>query len=64
MIILLPKGVLEMEPEESITINLCALGKVIIKSILHSDVNSDAKREPAGTAESRRRPGLRPQLCL
>lgn len=38
MIIPLPKGVLEMGPEESITINLRTLGKVIIKSILHRDV--------------------------
>lgn len=62
MIILLPKGMLEMGLEDSMTINLCTLGKVIIKSILHSDVLSDAKREAAGTAESHRMPELRPQL--
>lgn len=64
MIILLPKGVLEMGPEESITINLLALGKVIIKSILHNDVISNAEREAAGTVESHRIPGRGPQLCL
>ena len=53
-----------MGPEESVTINLCALGKVIIKSILHNDVISDAKREAAGTVESHRIPGCGPQLCL
>lgn len=47
-ILLLPKGVLEMGREESVTINLCTRGKVIIKSILHSDVLSEAKREAAG----------------
>lgn len=45
MITLLPKGVLEMGPEESIAINLHTLGKVIIKSILHHDVRSDARRK-------------------
>lgn len=40
MIMLLPKGVLEMGREESITINLRTPGKVIIKSILHSNVLS------------------------
>lgn len=39
MIIPLPKGVLEMGPEESVPINLHTLGKVIIKSILHRDVH-------------------------
>lgn len=63
MIILLPKGVLETGWEKSITINLPTLGKVIIKSILHNDVLSDAKRKAAGTTEGHRMPGLRPQLC-
>ena len=52
MITLLPKGVLKIGPEESITINLRTLGKVIIRSILHDDVLSDAQREANGTAES------------
>ena len=64
MITLLPKGVLKIGPEESITINLRTLGKVIIRSIPHDDVLSDAQREATGTAGSRRIPGLRPQLCL
>ena len=53
-----------MGPEESITINLHTLGKVIIRSIPHVDVLSDAQREATGTAGSRRIPGLGPQLCL
>jgi hypothetical protein len=35
---------------------------VIIKSILHSDVFFDARREAAGTAERPERPELRLQL--
>lgn len=64
MITLLPKGVLKMGLEESITINLCSLGKVIIRSIPHDDVLSDAQREATGTAGSCRIPGLGPQLWL
>lgn len=48
LIILPPKGVLELEPEESVTINLPAPGKVIIKSILRGGVSADAEREAAG----------------
>lgn len=64
MITLLPKGVFKVGPEESITINLRTLGKVIIRSIPHDDMLSDAQREATGTAGSRRIPGLGPQLCL
>lgn len=64
MITLLPKGVLKMGLEESITINLCTLGKVIIRSIPHDDVLSAAQREATGTAGSCRIPGLGPQLWL
>ena len=48
MIMLLPRGVLETGREESVIINLCTPGKVIIKSILHSHVLSKAEREAAG----------------